>query len=113
MKNKLGQRLTRKDLREFWGEAQFPAQWSRADAFDFKELLNVKACNVFYERLRDAENAGASEEELARIDTKDVKLNIGDVLRNWVLCTRSGIFFSDVVRFYTEEPDYSGVLPCG
>ena len=85
MKNKVGTKLTKELMKEMWEEAKVNAFHERG-----RDLLDDKACDVYYERLLEAEEREASEEELFAIDSKDVTLPLGDYVSHYVGCAGVG-----------------------
>ena len=95
-------------LSEMIEEAKIAAGMERNTSL--KDVLDTKACNVFYERLAAAKDRGASEQELDAINAQDVALTLDDrvahIARKWWVVQ----LVEGVVTFLTQEPTYPDAL---
>ena len=107
LKNRYGQTET---LQELWWMVSDPIERGMYDD-SADGWLDSKAYCAYLERYELAEAAGASAEELDAINAQDVQYTLWDEIQRRWLNTLMGAFIAALYHFYTDEPDYTGLIP--
>jgi hypothetical protein len=111
MKNNLGQTLTVKVIRNIWQDCTADPNWR--GTYTRKQWLDEKAMETFYQRLKTAEDKGASDNELQAINSQDVRYTFLDEIKRIAWNAKVGQFLMGLYHWMTDEPDYSSLYPYG
>ena len=88
-------------LSQLWQDAGCP--YPGEARMEWMHLQDMKAMDVFYERLKKAESEGQPQEVLDQINSTDVRLNLWDVIENELCRFRVWRVLREVKNFMQLE----------
>lgn len=101
------ERLGRLNFKQLWAEAPHTTACARNT-----NLLDEKACDTYYGRVRDATECGnVSDIDFLNINARDVTVSLRERFAHWLQRYRLPAFFAGIIETLRAELNYDDICP--